>query len=237
MQKRIKIAVVDDDESMHDILRDLYSDSKLVEIKYNYTDPRKFIQDAPVLDFDLCFLDISMPDIDGLVLAQILKNKPFIFITGSEDKLKAALGLEPIDIITKPFHKERIDHALEKAYKLISEKIEHGLFSVAESDKKVRIPLNDIIFVDTDDIDPRHKMVVLKGGSKYTLMGCSMEELLSYAPQLIQVNRKQLVALDHINEMQHDLVSVKDAQPLCIPREITLSRAYKKEVQKRIFYK
>jgi len=237
MKRRIKIAVVDDDEAMHDILQDFYRDSEIVEIKYNYTDSRKFLEAAPVIDFDLCFLDISMPNIDGLVLAQLIKNKPFIFITGSEDKLKTALGLEPIDIVTKPFNKERLDHAIDKAYKLIGEKIEHGLFCVAESEKKVKIYLPDIVFADTDEVDPRHKMIVLKGGIKYTLMDCSMEELMSYAPQLMQVNRRQLIAMDYIKEMQHDLVSIKDATLLHMPEEITLSRAYKKEIQKRIFYK
>jgi DNA-binding LytR/AlgR family response regulator len=237
MNRKLKVAVVDDDESIHDILHDLYNDSVLVEIKFNYTNSRKFIEDAPMLDFDLCFLDISMPDIDGLILAQLLKNKPFIFITGSEDKLKAALGLEPIDIVPKPFNKERLDHAIEKAHKLLAEKIEDGVFCVAESEKRVKIHLPDIIFADTDEIDPRHKMIIMKGGVKYTLMDCSLEDLASYAPHLIQVNRRQLVSLDYIKEMQHDLVSVKDADLLHIPGEITLGRTYKKAVHKKIFYK
>jgi two-component system LytT family response regulator len=237
MQKKIKIAVVDDDETMHDILRDLYADSDKVEIKYCYADSRKFMQEAPTLDFDLCFLDISMPGLDGLTLAQLLKNKPFIFITGSEDKLKDALGLNPIDVVTKPFSKSRLDYAIEKAFKLIGEKIDHAMFNVAESDRKVKINLADIVFVDTDDVDPRHKMIVLNDGTKYTIMDCSMEELASYAPQLMQVNRRQLIALDNVCNMQSDVLAVKDAKTFGIPSEITLSRKYKPELKKRIFFK
>ena len=237
MRRKIKVAIVDDDESMHDILLDLYKDSDMIDIKYNYIESRKFFEDIPQIEFDLCFLDISMPDIDGLTLAQILKKKPFIFITGSEDKLKDALGLEPMDIITKPFTKERIDHTLERIYKLIIENIKHAMFSVAENERKVNIYLPDIIFADTDEIDPRNKAVVLKNGKKYTIMDCNMEELLSYASQLVQVNRKQLVSVDYIRDMQYDVVSVREAKKLGIPEEITLSRVYSKDVKKKIFYK
>src|ERR1700691_500587 len=94
MQNKIKVAVVDDDDSMHEILHAYYDDSELIDIRFDFTDSRKFIEAVPSLDFDLCFLDIMIPGMDGLLIAQLLKNKPFIFITGSEDKLKASLGLE-----------------------------------------------------------------------------------------------------------------------------------------------
>lgn len=237
MRKKLKIAIIDDDPSMHDILQDLYSESNMVNIKYTFTEPRRFLEEAPGLDFDLCFLDISMPGIDGLVVAQILKNKPFIFVTGSEDKLKDALGLDPIDVVTKPFNKERLDHALEKAYKLIAENIEYALFSVAESQRKVNLHLSDIIFADTDEIDPRHKPVVLKDGTRYTIMDCSLEDLMSFSPQLVQANRRQLISLDYISDVEYDVLSVRDAGKINVPAEITLSRKYKKDVTKKIFYK
>lgn len=237
MRKKIKIAVVDDDPSMHDILQDLYFESPIADIRFTYTDSRKFLEEVPFIDFDLCFLDISMPDISGLVLAQLLRKKPIIFITGSEDKLKDALGFEPIDVVTKPFNKERLDHALEKAYKLIGESIEYGVFNVAESERKVKLHVTDIVFADTDEVDPRHKPVVLKDGSKFTIMDCSLEELMSFAPQLVQANRRQLINIDYIKDTEYDLLSVKNADKFKIPAEITLSRKYKKEITKRIFFK
>jgi two-component system LytT family response regulator len=237
MNTKIKVAVVDDDDAMHDILHDYYNDSGLIEIKFDFTDSRKFMEAAPSLDFDLCLLDITMPGADGLLIAQLLKNKPFIFITGSDDKLKAALGLEPMDIVTKPFNKTRLDHAIEKAHKMIVENNQYALFSVAECNRKVSIHLPDILFVGTDEYDPRHKPIILKGGVKYTIMDCSLEELLSLTNHLVQVNRRELISLEVINEVEHDLISVKNTCPDIMPKEVTLSRAYKKTVSKRIFFK
>lgn len=120
--KKLKVAIVDDDESLHDIMTDMYSDSDMIEVKYNFTSSKKFMEEVALLDFDLCFLDISMPSVNGLLVAQKLNKKPFIFITGSEDKLKDALNLEPIDVVTKPFNKNRLDHAINRAFELIGEK-------------------------------------------------------------------------------------------------------------------
>jgi len=65
-------------------------------------------------NFDICILDVMMPEMDGFNLAnQIKKEKkdiPFLFLTArsmKEDKLKGyAVGAE--DFITKPFDEEEL---------------------------------------------------------------------------------------------------------------------------------
>lgn len=237
MNNKIKIAVVDDDPIIHDTLHEFYQGSALAEIKYDFTNPQKFMDAAPGLDFDLCLLDIRMPVMNGLVVAQMLNSKPVIFLTGSDDMLKDALQLSPIDVITKPFVKVRLDCALEKAAKLIAENIEYAVFSVAESSKKVKIYLPDIVFVSVDDIDARNKIVILKGGTKYTLMDYSLDEIKSLAQQLIQINRHTLVSLNCIHEMSYDKVTLHDADDSGLPPEATLTRTHKEELSRRMFYK
>lgn len=234
MNTKIKIAVIDDDDSIHDILKCFYSNSEIVEIKYNFTDPTKFIEAAPILNFDLCFLDISMPGLDGLSIAQQLSKKPVIFITGSDDKLREALDLSPIDIITKPFIRARIDLALEKVAKLRAKPIEYGLFNVAENRRKICIHLPDILFVGTDDVDARNKLVVIKGGMKYTLMNYSLSDIKSVAPHLIQVNKHDLVSVDTINEINRDNISMKT--DMGIPVAINLTCTHKAQVANRMFF-
>ncbi|MFK8006556.1 MAG: response regulator transcription factor [Saprospiraceae bacterium] len=64
--------------------------------------------------FDICILDVMMPEMDGFNLAnQIQKEKkdiPFLFLTArsmKEDKLKGyAVGAE--DFVTKPFDEEEL---------------------------------------------------------------------------------------------------------------------------------
>jgi len=233
MYNKIKIAIIDDDNSIHDILHHFIDSSNIAEVKYDFTDPQQFIKEAHKLDFDLCFLDISMPGMDGLTVAQLLNKKPVVFVTGSDDKLKCALELSPVDIITKPFTHERVNKALQK---FGINHIEYGLFNIAESSKKVSIHLPDILFVGTDDDDARNKMVVIKGGLKYTLMNYSLNEMKNAAPHLVQVNRNELVALDLINNVTHDTVVLKHAD-YEMPKEITLTNTHRNELARKMFYK
>lgn len=64
--------------------------------------------------FDLCILDVMMPQVDGFTLAQKIKEYdkelPFLFLTAKsrkEDKMKGyELGAE--DFITKPFDEDEL---------------------------------------------------------------------------------------------------------------------------------
>lgn len=65
-------------------------------------------------NFDLCILDVMLPDLDGFALAKRIKKRnekmPFLFLTARtmrEDKLHGfALGAD--DYITKPFDEEEL---------------------------------------------------------------------------------------------------------------------------------
>jgi two-component system LytT family response regulator len=237
MHSRIKIAVVDDDLHIHDDLKEYYIDSPTVEIKYNFRSSNEFIKTLYTLDFDLCILDINMPGLNGISVAQLIGKKPVIFLTASEDKLAEALGLNPIDVVTKPFLKKRLDQALEKAARLILSQVEYALFNVAECRKKVKIQLADILFVNVDEVDPRNKQVILKGGIRFTFMDYTFNELKVRAPQLIQVNRSNMVAIDCINSVGHDSVVLNTEICKELPAEVTLSTTFKEELSKKIFFK
>jgi DNA-binding LytR/AlgR family response regulator len=175
-----------------------------------------------------------MPGMSGLTVAQLLGKKPIIFVTGSDDKFRAALDLGPVDIVTKPFTQERVNRALSK---FGAKSVEYGVFNVAESKRKVNIHLPDILYVCSDNIDPRNKMAVIKGGESYTLMNNSFTELKALAPQLVQINRQELVSIDLVKEMGHDCVSLNDAGIKTIPLESTLTATCKDELAKRMFYR
>jgi two-component system LytT family response regulator len=237
MRNKLRAASVDDDPNIHATLKQMCKESPLVEIAYTYSDPEKFLSDAPTLDFDLCMLDIQMPGMEGITVAQLLNKKPVIFITGADDRFRDALNLSPVDIVPKPILKDRLFRAIEKAYNMIVEKREYELFNVAESNKKVKIRLQDILFVSTDDIDPRHKQVWLKNGETYTLMNYKLDELAEHSPTLVQVNRGELISLEAVHEVERDLITLKGIKAENgKPKQVTLSPNFKKKFMDRMFY-
>lgn len=70
---------------------------------------------------DLIFLDINMPGIDGMRLAESLQKtgaRPgVIFVTAYEHYAVDAFGVDAIDYLLKPVRLERLQKALERAQK------------------------------------------------------------------------------------------------------------------------
>lgn len=237
MLRKLKAIAVDDSELFLSTLKLMTEQSPLVEITHTFICPKEFLAKAPELEFDLCLLDIEMPQMEGIVIAQILQNKPIIFISGADDKFRAALDLAPIDIVPKPLLKDRLYKAYQKAYDLLATKKEFEVFNVAESSKKVKLRLKDILLVTTDEVDPRHKKAWLSTGETFTLMNCTLAELLNHSPTLVQVNKAELVSLDAVNEVEYDLVTLKGVRNTDNkPKQVTIGAAYKKGFKERMFF-
>ncbi|HXB11848.1 MAG TPA: LytTR family DNA-binding domain-containing protein [Bacteroidia bacterium] len=237
MNRKLKCVLVDDDPIVIEAIKDLLRNSPIAEITHSFTNPRKFIKSLSTFDFDLCLLDIYMPEMEGLAVARLLQNKPIIFITGVEAKLKEALELAPIDIITKPVKKDRLDKALTKAHSLVSPTKEFEFFNVAENNEKIKLRLADIYFVKADTIDPRNKNIILYNGCTYTLMGCTFEELLEISPGLTQVNKSELVSLDAVDKINNDVITLKGlSSNKSKVLVVFLTNAYRKRFMNRICY-
>ncbi|MCL4135835.1 UNVERIFIED_CONTAM: hypothetical protein GTU68_017230 [Idotea baltica] len=107
-----KILVVEDDLNLGFLLFD-YLESANFKVKLC----KDGLSGLAVLEkqrFDLCLLDVMMPNLDGFSVAKTIKQKgievPFIFLTAKsmkEDKLEGYdLGAE--DYVTKPFDEEEL---------------------------------------------------------------------------------------------------------------------------------
>lgn len=106
---RIKILVVDDEESMCEILKyNLEKDG--YEVDYALGGEEALTMDLP--SYSLFILDIMMDNISGFDLAKRLKNntatenKPIIFCSALNDEEDTVMGLNigADDYITKPFN-------------------------------------------------------------------------------------------------------------------------------------
>ena len=118
-----KILVVEDDLSLGFLLLESLEEAgyQVKLSKCGSTGWERFQKEQ----FDLCILDVMMPEMDGFMLARKIRAKdqatPFLFLTArsmKEDKIKGFnLGAE--DYVTKPFEEEellcRIDVILRRA--------------------------------------------------------------------------------------------------------------------------
>lgn len=233
---KMKCILVDDDPLLLQMIQDLCQNSPIAEITRSYLNPKEFIDALPELDFDLCLLDIYMPELEGIVVAQMLENKPIIFVTGTDNKFKDALDLSPIDIVTKPIKKERLDKALAKAYSLINENKEFALFNVAEKQGKMKLKLADMVLVEPEEADPRNKKVTMKDGSRHTLMNYRLEDLLEINANFIQVSKSEIISADAIENLKGKMITLRLTTSSTKPINVKLSSAFRRKFLQRLHF-
>lgn len=114
----IRTLVVDDEAPARRRLRSLISREKDLELVGECADGPSAVQAVRELRPDLLFLDVQMPEMDGLeVLAAIgVDAVPVvIFITAYERYALQAFDAEAVDYLLKPFANARFARALERA--------------------------------------------------------------------------------------------------------------------------
>lgn len=104
----MKILLVEDDKTIASGLEySLQHDHFSTVLCYDASSAKKVI--AEQLDkFDLCLLDVSLPDGSGYDLCSLVKKQkdiPVIFLTAIDDEVNVVMGLDmgADDYITKPF--------------------------------------------------------------------------------------------------------------------------------------
>lgn len=178
-----------------------------LELVKAYNDPEVFLKEFKNLDFDLCILDIEMPHVNGLEIANLLTDKLIIFTTAYKEHAAEAFDLDVVDYVGKPVKRERLQQAVNKALKRSEKSNNNKNFVQLNSDKgKSILFFEQICYVKVSEIDSRDKIARLIDGSTLTLKNISFEKLLGSLPesQFCQINKKELIALKAIQYFTHD---------------------------------
>jgi DNA-binding NtrC family response regulator len=112
------ILIVDDDDSVRDVLYDLFSEEHMCHAAGTAEQALAFLHEQP---YDAVLTDISMPGLSGLELLGQLRQEqpdtPVIVVTGIGDRMHAE-GLKRLgafDYILKPFHIEDVEESVGRA--------------------------------------------------------------------------------------------------------------------------
>jgi DNA-binding LytR/AlgR family response regulator len=113
------LAVDDEAPALNDLVRMLRASEGVgrVDEASSGSEALRRLNDS-VDDYHGLFIDVRMPDLDGLELAQILRRfaspPAIVFVTAYEDAAVQAFELRAVDYLVKPVSRRRLDEALER---------------------------------------------------------------------------------------------------------------------------
>src|SRR5690606_6558733 len=85
LDKKLKCLLLDDELPGLAYLKMLCEQIPQLEVVKAFNHPQSFLEELPALEFDLCILDVQMPGMNGLQVANLLQGKPVIFATAYKD--------------------------------------------------------------------------------------------------------------------------------------------------------
>ncbi|QJD84622.1 response regulator [Cohnella herbarum] len=114
----LRAIIVDDEELSVKRLKRILSNTGDVEICGTFFDPREAYQFVAANPIDVAFLDISMPEMNGMKLSRALLDLhasiDIVFVTGYDNYAVQAFDLSALDYLMKPVTAERLAQTLNK---------------------------------------------------------------------------------------------------------------------------
>lgn len=197
----IKCVILDDELLAISYLKLLCEQIDDVEVVKAFNDPKIFLNEIYSLDCNLCILDIEMPGMTGLQVAELLSGShKVIFTTAYKEYAAEAFDLNVVDYVRKPIKKERLIQAFEKAKEQINTVQKKNFIEWNTNIGKTVILTEQIAYIKTSEIDSRDKDIILNDGTPIVLKNLNFKNLLEMLPSkdFAQVNKKEIIALSSI---------------------------------------
>lgn len=169
--------------------------------------------------FDLVFLDIQMPELNGIELAKELKNRNnkviFFFVTNFDEYLDEAMDLRIFRFFEKPFNVKRLYSSLDRAMEYIDESyVDLFLYNNGEHQK---ILVDNIVYIKREN---RKVILTTNSGNEYTTKE-SLEHWTEKLPNTFfyLVHKGFLVNLHYITKCSYTELYIDKVRIPIAPRK------------------
>ncbi|HEX6159877.1 MAG TPA: response regulator [Thermoanaerobaculia bacterium] len=214
----IRVLLVDDEPIARRGLRRLLEGESDLEIVGEASNGAGAIEQIESLHPDLVFLDIQMPEMNGLEVVSAVGPAAMpavIFVTAFDRYAIEAFDLNAADYVLKPVDPERFGRALSRARQRLAggDDLEERLRSIlakvqpARPERLVVRSTSRIQFVNIDDIDRVHAednyVRIFAAGQSYLMRETvtHLEERLD-PERFLRIRRSTIVRIDRIREIR-----------------------------------
>ncbi len=222
----MKCIALDDEPLALQLLENYAAQTGWLEMVKTFTDPMSAAEYINNDHFDFLFLDIQMPDINGMQFYSNLESKPPVIFTTAYSQFAAqGFDLEAVDYLVKPFDFDRFAKAATKAKEYIeyrqSKEVNDGYLFVKYNYQWVKILFKDIELIEALD-----DYIKIYTQGKSFLIHMSMKVVSEkLPPQLFtRVHRSYIVPIEKIDKWNKNSLTLDD-------KTIPVSYTYQKQLQ------
>ena len=206
----LKVLVVDDEALARSRLRTLLGDCVAPTARV-VAEAADAVQAMTALQrelFDVVLLDIRMPGLDGLALAQTIAALPqppaVVFVTAHSGHAVQAFELEAMDYLTKPVRLERLQQALQKVERLaksgraLQPDSSDEMLIIQDRGRTERVPLAEVLYLKAE-----LKYITVRTASRSYILDASLSELEErHAGQFMRIHRNALIARHAVRALE-----------------------------------
>jgi two-component system, LytTR family, response regulator len=231
---QIRAIIIDDEPLAHDVIKHhliQHPDVTVQKDCYNATEALMWLAQNTV---DLLFLDINMPQLNGIDMLKVLAHKPQVVIVSAyQEYAVQGFDLDVADYLVKPVSAQRLEMALEKVRKRLalqqtdtsSNPLEQ-LHIIVKVDREKR----KFLLAEISLFEAYGNYVKLWSQGKMVLVNSTLKSIITQLPgeQFAQVNKSYVVNKQHVAA-----VGVSSLKLSC-GKEIKVGNTYRKVAQSLI---
>ncbi|PJJ59234.1 LytR/AlgR family response regulator transcription factor [Hymenobacter chitinivorans] len=213
--RKISCVIIDDEPLALDVLADYCAQVPFLDVRGQFHDALAalaFLQDTPV---DLVLLDIHMPRLTGLQLAQLLPTPGprIIFTTAYDTYAVRSYELSVTDYLLKPIAFERFLQAIHKVRQSFlpvpapvaeASPPPEAMF-VKHENRLQRVAFDDILYIEGMK---EYLLIYTSQGKILTLQSFRRVEEVLTADRFARIHKSFLVALHRIEHVERGKVQV-----------------------------
>ena len=225
----MKCIAIDDEPLALKLLTRYCSQIPSIQLIGAYTDPMEGISYIRSMQPDLIFLDIQMPDISGVNIAQAIeKDILVIFTTAHREYAVDGFELDVVDYLLKPFSFERFQKAYAKAEeRFFSSLKKNNLEQIFDENKtisfkynyqNIQLPLHSILFIEAFN-----NYIKIATPDKTYIPIMTMKTIQDLLPEkeFIRTHKSFIVAVSKIKSFDSEQVIIDS-------KKIPVGRSYRK---------
>lgn len=163
--------------------------------------------------FDILFLDINVPGVNGIELAKKAANtSKVIFTTASPEFAVEGFELDAVDYLVKPFSFERFQKAIAKLLhrnidptKSLSNEFENAFIHIKSGGNLIKVKLNEICLVES-----QRNMLIIHLTNKQLQTYGTINEFEDRLPKgkFVRIHKSFIISLDKIESFNASSVTI-----------------------------